>query len=187
MTLIPFSWMPGSWGLKGKTRDRARAEYECSDPYELDKRILQIDHGDDEKAMKLGNLDIDLKHSKIDQYEYDTLIAAVNNVDETESALAKLLVDLDHKRISPEEYDKQRANILKEPWVSMPKINWDPTHNNRTYFEIDYNEYFTAQLREHGYVGEDDHILALWMNDVCSSIAHETEPENQDFVSRNDG
>ena len=35
MNKIPFGWLPASWGLKGKSRELAEAEYYLSG-YELD-------------------------------------------------------------------------------------------------------------------------------------------------------
>ena len=45
MFKIPFNWMPGSFGLKGRTRDIAQAEYELTG-YELERRLLDIKKDD---------------------------------------------------------------------------------------------------------------------------------------------
>jgi hypothetical protein len=50
---LPFGWMPGHWGLKGKTRLRAQAEYELSG-MELDLRLAEIDHADDVEKDAVG-------------------------------------------------------------------------------------------------------------------------------------
>ena len=68
--LIPFSWMPGSWGLKGKTREIAQAEYELSG-IELEQRLIEINLKDDPKAYAIHMLDVQKKHNKISDYEYD--------------------------------------------------------------------------------------------------------------------
>ena len=41
MFKLPFGTLPGHWGLKGKTREIAKAEYEL-EGYELKKRLLEI-------------------------------------------------------------------------------------------------------------------------------------------------
>ena len=39
--VIPFGWLPGHWGLKGKTKERARAEYEL-EGYDLEIALAVI-------------------------------------------------------------------------------------------------------------------------------------------------
>ena len=38
---LKFGMMPGHWGLKGKTREIAKAEYEL-EGFELEERLLEI-------------------------------------------------------------------------------------------------------------------------------------------------
>ena len=46
-TKLPFSMMPASWGLKGKTRARAEAEY-YYEGVELQKELAYIECNTDE-------------------------------------------------------------------------------------------------------------------------------------------
>ena len=66
--LIPFKLLPASWGLSGKTRQTAEAEY-YYDGKDLELRLAEINAEDDVSA-KLAKLDIELKHEDITQSEY---------------------------------------------------------------------------------------------------------------------
>jgi hypothetical protein len=137
MAKIPFWILPGSWGLSGKTRKIAQAEYYFKG-YELDVELAKINH-DDPDQVKKALLDVELKYEKLTQTEYE----------------------------------KQKATLLNEPWVSMPKISWDPINKNKTFFELDYNDHFIKYLRDHDYVGSDDEVLNKWLNDICISVIEE--------------
>ena len=64
MSKIPFSWLPASWGLKGKSRELAEAEYYLTG-YELDIAKARIGHGLESPAFTRSVLDIDLAYGKI--------------------------------------------------------------------------------------------------------------------------
>jgi hypothetical protein len=181
--LIPFSWMPGSWGLRGKTREIAQAEYELSGE-DLELRLLEINHGHDAKTLELEKLELQLKNSKIDKYEYDCrLVDLTEYPDDAQKNLSLLDIEKNHNKISQIEYERKRADILKEPWVSMPVINWDPNISNRTFFELDYNEYFLRHLKDNGYEGDDDTIINRWLNDICISIAEDINGMDADLIT----
>lgn len=176
---IPFNWLPASWGLKGKSRDIAKAEYELSG-YDLEMRLAEINHGSDPAALERETLGIRLKHGKIDQYAHDTEIAKLDK----DSDLSKLDVDLKHGRITAQEYERKKADLTGEPWIAMPKISWDPIDPSKTYFELDYNEHFVKFLRESGYnTGTDDDCVSRWLNDVCLSITEEMAQVDPEFVT----
>jgi hypothetical protein len=180
---IPFSWMPGSWGLRGKTREIAQAEYELSGE-ELELRLLEINHRDNPKNLQLQKLNLELNTGKIDQYTYDRGLTAIQEyADDQAKNLAMLEVEKNHGKVSQVEYEKQRADIKKEPWVSMPVINWDPNISNRTFFELDYNEYFLQHLRNNGYDGDDDAIINRWLNDICISIAEDINGMEAELIT----
>ena len=74
-TKLPFSMMPASWGLKGKTRAVAEAEY-YYEGEELEEVLAQLDvESDDDK--ELAKLEVQLKNGKIGKYEYDKKIADI--------------------------------------------------------------------------------------------------------------
>lgn len=188
---IPFSLLPASWGLRGKSRQIAEAEY-LYEGYELEQRLAEIEYADKPNELNKAQLDIDLKYNKISQYDYDIKISQ-NNREGSEQDLARLEVDLKHNRISTTEYERKRADILGEPWISMPKIGWDPINSTKTFLELDYNDHFVVFLRQNGYSGSDEDCINRWLNDICNSILDDMAQEDPDFVTtvkrlrRNDG
>lgn len=178
---IPFRYLPSSWGLKGKTRQRAEAEYMLKG-YELEIKLAEIDL-EDAQALELKKLDISLKHGKIDAYAHAHAVAAIKFQD-TELEIEKLAVDLAHHRISQNAHDKALADIKKEPWVAMPDINWDPTDPSRSYFELDYNDHFVNFLIANKYMGAtSDEVVEKWLTEVCRSVAAEMAMDDPAFVS----
>lgn len=169
---LPFRWMPGSWGLKGKTREIAQAEYELTG-YDLDKKIAHINFDGDEINLQKTLLSVDLKWNKISQFEFDTKLASLSITNDKEKLLSDNDLKLKHGLISETQHERNRADILEEPWVAMPTIKWDPLNNGRTYFQLDYNDFFVEFLRKNGYLGSEDDILHQWLNDICISISEE--------------
>jgi len=182
MNKIPFSWLPASWGLKGKSRELAEAEYYLTG-YDLDVAKARIEHGLDSPAFTKSVLDIDLAYGKISGYDRDTRLAEIDQADETALALAKLDVDLKHNRISAQEHERKTADIKNEPYMAMPKISWDPVDPSKTFFELDYNDAFVQSLRVNGYQGSDEDCINRWLNDVCNSILSEMAPTDPEFVT----
>ena len=179
---IPFGWLPGHWGLQGKTRDIARAEYELSG-LELDLRLAEIHH-DDPKAQKLAQLDARLKHKAIDLYDYDVEYNRVRLEGDAQLDEALLNIDLKHHRISKQEHDRKLADLRGEPWVAMPDMKWDPADPSKSYFQLDYNDHFVTYLRANNYQGTtDEQVVERWLNDVCRSVAQEMQEEDGSFVT----
>jgi hypothetical protein len=180
---IPFNWLPASWGLRGKSRQVAEAEYYL-EGYELDAELARIEHGADTIAYVRAMVEIDQKHGRIDEYATELKLAELDNKDNTGAAdLAKLDIDLKYNKISPQEHERKRADLLNEPYMAMPKISWDPADPSKTFFELDYNQPFIDYLRANGYTGTDDDIVNRWLNDVCTSILSEMAPVDPEFVS----
>lgn len=180
---IPFGWWPGHWGLTGKTRERAQAEYELSG-LELDLRLAEIEHEGVSQALELALLDVRLKHKQINLYDYDVSYNKIKLKDDP--LLEEVLLDLElkHNRISKSEHDRKQADLRSEPWVSMPDIRWDPADPSRSYFELDYNEHFVSFLRNNGYKGvSDDQVVESWLTEVCRAVAMDLAQEDPAFVS----
>jgi hypothetical protein len=180
--LIPFGWLPGHWGLKGQSRERARAEYELQG-FDLDLRLAEIDHpnGIDQELAKLA---VQLNHNKISQYDHDVAKVKITESDPQQQEILLAGVDLAHNRISQQQHDRKIADIRQEPWVCMPDIKWDPSDPSRSYFELDYNEHFVTFLRNNNYQGlTDEDIVEKWLNDVCRSVAQELSAEDAGFVA----
>jgi len=177
--LIPFGWLPGHWGLKGTTREIARAEYELSGA-DLEIRLAELRSEPEDFPKK--RLEILRRHGLMTVEEFDSQMTELGEFDDPKKkALAKLDLDLKYERITRERYDRARADLLGEPWVSMPRIHWNPLGKSRAYFELEYNEHFLSQLRENGYEGGDDDIVNQWMNYTCAGILNEISENN--FVS----
>ena len=172
---LPFHLMPGSWGLKGRTRDIAQAEYELTG-YELEKRLLEIkkpDFGDAEQEYMLANLKIDLKYKKLTEQEYHSKLIELIE-DPTQQQLARLELDLRHGKITQNEYDKGVATAKGEPWVTVLDMNFGGKNPLEGSFELDWNEFFVEKLIKEGYVGQSpDAVVNLWFMEVCRNIAME--------------
>ena len=69
--------MPASWGLKGKTRAIAEAEY-YYEGEELEEVLAELG-ADSDIDKKVAKLDVKLKNKKIGQSEYDKEIAEIKN------------------------------------------------------------------------------------------------------------
>ena len=69
--LLPFGWAPGHWGLAGKTRDLAKAEYELEGE-DLDRRRIAINIAEKtEKEIEAALLEVDLKYGHITSEELE--------------------------------------------------------------------------------------------------------------------
>lgn len=72
--LIPFKWLPASWGLRGKSYKEAEANY-YYEGEELEHKLAEINfEGQDLEEKKL---EIDLKYKKLDEQAYDKKLATV--------------------------------------------------------------------------------------------------------------
>jgi len=76
-TKLPFSMMPASWGLKGKSRAIAEANINY-DGEELEKMLAEI-NADTEEEKNLAQLEIDFNNGKIGRYEYEKEVANLKN------------------------------------------------------------------------------------------------------------
>ena len=72
-TKLPFSMMPASWGLSGKPRAIAEAEYYYEGD-ELEEILAEI-NADSDSDKELAKLEVQLKNGKIGQYEFDKKVA----------------------------------------------------------------------------------------------------------------
>lgn len=169
---IPFSWLPASWGLAGKTRQRAEAEYYFNGE-QLERCLAEIEHSEPSQAQDLQreNLRIDLKYKKIDQAQYDESVAQLGSLNDDEAELRRLKVRLDHGKISQNEYDKRVAEIKREPWVNVVSMGVDPNQITQGFFELDWNDEFVKMLQNAGITGtSDEDVVNKWFNGVCRTV-----------------
>ena len=162
---IPFKLLPASWGLKGKTRDMAEAEYYYTGE-ELARAIAKID-AINEDDLKQQMLNIDLEYKHIDRRKYDTENAKLN----LEGADLELeMARINHKAgdLSDNEYNKEVATINKESYITVTTV--DSKDNS---FEFDWNLYFIEELEEAGYgpAPKEEQIVEQWFNGLCKAVA----------------
>lgn len=72
---IPFRMLPASWGLKGKSRERAEAEY-YYEGEDLEKALAVID-AETEQDKEIAQLDVDFKNEKLGKIEYEKKVAEI--------------------------------------------------------------------------------------------------------------
>lgn len=202
--LLPFGWAPAHWGLSGKTREVAKAEYNLEGE-ELDRELLRINlAGRTDKEIAKMKLLLDVKYSHISDEEYDreNLKLLKDDLPEKEYKLLALELDKEYDTITDDEYDKQKATILEEPFVRVTRISTDPNNPASGSVALDYNKAFVVYLEEHGYgpAPNEEEIVDKWFTELCRNIAldtfdgignfnetlDETTARNQDVIYKKD-
>lgn len=173
--LLPFSWMPASWGLKGKSRQLAEAEYyytgvdlelevsaikHADDPYELERNKLRITHLSkndcDHEQLERDLRDLELKHGYMTEKEHE---------------LALLEIDKSYNKVSQNDYLSKKASINKEPYVNVLSMDIDDELPTQGAFELDWNDEFIKMLHAAGITGtSDEDIVNKWFNSVCRTV-----------------
>ena len=80
------------------------------------------------------------------------------------------------KKKDPKEYATRR----KEPWVNVIDVKVNEENVRNGFFELDWNEYFIAQLIQAGYGVDNDpeeEIVDRWFRDIVYNML---EAEGQD-------
>lgn len=170
--LIPFSWLPASWGLKGQSRDIAKAEYELEGK-ELQYALIDIKCKDG-KSRDIAKLGVDLEYGDITREDYCYRLNEIENPDKEskEYIKNKLKLDLSYNKITEIEYEKEIATLNEEPWVTVIKMHVNDDGGGE--FELDWNSFFIEQLHENGFIApNDEHTVDLWFSKVCKTIALE--------------
>ena len=109
---LPFNWLPSAWGLKGKTRQRAEAEYYLSGK-ELELKLVEIEE-DDPVQKQLKILKIKNKYSELSDLDHDLQTIELTEPDEIAKQSKTLVVRHNHNLISEYELDVELAKILFE-------------------------------------------------------------------------
>lgn len=183
MFKLPFGALPGHWGLAGKTREIAQAEYEL-EGYDLERRLLEIRKDDlDEKEYNRKLIDLDFKHGKTGNERYQRQLIELM-VDEKQKVLATLELDLREGKIKQLEYDKAVATAKGEPWVNIVNMDFTKKSSLEGSFELDWNEHFVEKLKVEGYQGaSSDAIVNQWFMELCRNIAMEEFDGTGDFTA----
>lgn len=182
MPKLPFEWMPGSWGLKGKTRDIAKAEYELVG-YDLEFKLLNLKQDElnmDDFKRKMA--DLELKYNRINDETYHRILADLIT-DQTQKELALTEIDFRANKISELEYSKKIATLNGEPWVTVINMDFGGKTALEGSFELDWNEHFVKKLETEGYAGPTpDSIVNQWFMEVCRNVAMEEFDGTGDFT-----
>lgn len=100
--IIPFSFFPASWGLKGEAYDRAKIEYELTG---LDRKIALAKVGcktTEEEA--IAEADVMLEEGEMDQAQHDKAVAHV---------LKRPWVEVKKMEVNP---DDPKAGYMELDW-----------------------------------------------------------------------
>lgn len=181
--------MPASWGLKGRARLRAEAEYYL-EGYDLDLRLAEID-SDTDYDRDIRQLEVRLRYGKITDPQAQTERLDIElrhgKITQTEHEISLLDLDLEAERISQDAYDKRVSTIKKEPWVNVIKIGINPENPGAGFFELDWNDEFVEFLQQSGYDGRsDEEIVNKWFNQVCNTVLLQAQAD-QDYGLQEEG
>ena len=183
MKKIPFEFMPASWGLKGKSRAVAQAEYYLTG-YDLKFRLLELDKDEMTKKQYFTKLyDLDFEYGKMDKKTHLRQLASLIE-DEEQKELAILELDRNEGKLTDHQYDKAVATRKKQPWVSVLDMSFSGEKSLEGSFELDWNEFFVEDLKSKGYVGPTpDSIVNQWFMEVCRNVAMEEFDGTGDFAA----
>lgn len=129
MSKLPFGVLPGHWGLRGKTREKAKAEYLYTGE-ELARKMIEIDHTDPIER-RLAHLKVDLEYGKIGKETYDyAVVDAKYQDDPTELKKEKLKLDFYYRKIDEYERDVEIAKLdMKEVELERRLTELEYAHN----------------------------------------------------------
>jgi len=79
---------------------------------------------------------------------------------------------------APVKTEKELATERGEPWVTILKMDIDPSNLHQGAFELDWNDIFVARLVKAGYMlkreDTDAEIVDRWFQNVCRHVVMET-------------
>ena len=165
--------LPAAWGLKGKSKEIAKAEYELTG-FELKDRLLDIEKDSlKEKDFKTKKYDLMFEYGKIDKFQHLRLLSDLIT-DDKQRAVALLEIDYKEGKITEIEYQKNSATLRNEPWVTVLKLGVGGKGSLEGSFELDWNDLFIEDLNSKGYVGTTpDNIVNQWFMEICRNVAME--------------
>lgn len=173
---IPFWLFPGSWGLKGQTRQIAEAEYLFSDdPYMLQRKLNCIKYQTG-KELEIAQLKTNLQFAQMDRESGLRRLAELESVHEQDRNLRLLEIDREFHRVDPLEYEKQLATIKGLPWVIVKNFDTDKKNPAHGSLDLDWNDAFIEHLESNGYGPnpQPEDTVDQWLSELCRNIALET-------------
>jgi len=102
-------------------------------------------------------------------------ITGLDKVEEQKAEVESEKMELLKQR-DPKDYHTRK----KEPWVNVIDVKVNEENVRNGFFELDWNEYFIAQLVEAGYGVENDpeeEIVDRWFRDIVHNML---EADGQD-------
>ena len=85
-----------------------------------------------------------------------------------------------NKSMKVKKTTKPKKKIVKakgkseEPWVKVLDMNVSPDNPRNGFFELDWNDEFVNNLKQHGYLGlTDEEIVDRWFQTLCRTIGNE--------------
>ena len=109
-------------------------------------------------------------------------IKKLTGQDKVEAKLAEDVAQVEAEKMEllkqrdPKDYHTRK----KEPWVNVIDVKVNEENVRNGFFELDWNEYFIAQLIEAGYGVENDpeeEIVDRWFRDIVHNML---EADGQD-------
>ena len=86
-----------------------------------------------------------------------------------------------NKKQKLEKTAKDIATEAGEPYIKVLDTNVDPKNPKYGYFELDWNQHFVENLKEHGFSGNtDEEVVDHWFSVLCNTIADEATPLSSD-------
>ena len=105
-------------------------------------------------------------------------IKKLTGQDKVEAKLAEDVAQVEAEKMEllkqrdPKDYHTRK----KEPWVNVIDVKVNEENVRNGFFELDWNEYFIAQLIEAGYGVENDpeeEIVDRWFRDIVYNMLDE--------------
>lgn len=127
---IPFNLLPASWGLRGKSREIAEAEYYLSGK-ELELKLAEIQE-DDHVQRELRILKIQNKYGELNNLDLALKIVELTETDQITKQSKILTVKHEHGLISDYDLDVELAKILFEKdskELSLELLKIDKRHH----------------------------------------------------------
>lgn len=188
--LIPFWLLPASWGLSGKSREVAKAEYELLGE-ELQRKLLEINFAN-LSEVEIGKrkllLDYEYEHIGDEEFKRNLLELNPDGLSEKDKELALVDLDFEYGKLTEKEHKKKTATLKGEPFVDVVEIVTDPSDPSYGGVTLDWNDEFIKHLEENGFgpYPNPEQTVNDWFNMLCKNIAFEAFDGEGDFTERMD-
>ena len=78
------------------------------------------------------------------------------------------------KKTTKTTIKKKTSKKPAEPMVKVLNMNVNPDNPRNGFFELDWNDEFVENLKQHGYLGQsDEEIVDRWFQTLCRTIGNE--------------